>query len=75
MIEINENDMPITVAEKLILATKEVNVCGFKMDVDIFSDDDLREIAGHLLVHTNNLGRIMSTNQEDRNGLQASDTD
>lgn len=65
MITIDDYDMPITVAEKLISARTRRKACqldkifqkaftGKEMDeveCDTFSDDDLREIAEHLLVY------------------------
>ena len=66
MIQIENNDLPVTVAQKLITATKTVNAtplhkaayksifgeeCGETVEVDMFSDDDLREIADHLYAY------------------------
>lgn len=66
MIRIEDNDLPITVAQKLITATRTVNatllhktiyksilgkVCEETVEEDMFSDDDLREIADHLYTY------------------------
>lgn len=60
MIQIYDNDFPITVAEKLITATREpknkieegINIIfGREGKPDMFDDDDLREIADHIYVY------------------------
>ena len=65
MIHIENTDLPITVAEKLITATKTVDTtelhrkiykligqeCGETVEQDMFDDDDLREIADHLYAY------------------------
>ena len=62
MIEIKETDLPITVAEKLIKATREISddepltktinkVCGGDGTQDAFSDEELMEIAEHLICY------------------------
>lgn len=50
MITINDNDLPITVAHKLITGTKEENgILGIRFDM--FTQEDLREIAKYLLTY------------------------
>lgn len=50
MITINDNDLPITVAEKLISGTtEETNALG--RHSDMFSQDELKEIAMYLLTY------------------------
>lgn len=62
MIEIKETDLPITVAEKLINATREIGenelickainkACGGDGTQDAFNDDELMEIAEHLICY------------------------
>jgi len=66
MIQINDDDLPITAAEKIIRGTKDVKAtvmdkvayerylgkpCGETVEKDIFDDDDIREIADHLYVY------------------------
>ena len=66
MIQINDDDLPITVAEKIIKGVKEVHAdvftrafckgitgqdCGETIKADIFDDDDIREIADHLYAY------------------------
>lgn len=62
MIEISENDLPITVAEKLINAKATISddaplakalnkACGGDGTKDAFSDDELMEIAEHLICY------------------------
>ncbi len=60
MIQINDNDIPITVAEKLITATREANTkldelinktFGGEGKPDMFTDDELREIADYIYVY------------------------
>lgn len=62
MIEIKETDLPITVAEKLIKATREIGeseylckainkACGGDGTQDAFTDDELMEIAEHLICY------------------------
>ena len=60
MIQINDNDAPITVVEKLITATREPNnkleeginaIFGGEGKPDMFTDDELREIADYIYVY------------------------
>lgn len=62
MIFIDEKDLPVTVAEKLIKATKIISdaeplvkvlnkACGGDGTQDAFSDDELMEIAEHLICY------------------------
>ena len=64
MIQIDDLDLPITVAEKLINAKKPSSIFlpeflqamldikqSEKTEVDMFDDDDLREIAYHILLY------------------------
>ena len=66
MIWIEDNDLPVTVAQKLITATRTVNAtllhktiyksilgkeCEETGEQDMFSEDDLREIADHLYAY------------------------
>lgn len=65
MIQIENNDLPVTVAQKLITATSTVNAtplhklvyksigkeCGETVEEDMFNDDDLREIADHIYAY------------------------
>ena len=60
MIQINDNDAPITVVEKLITATREPNnkleelinkTFGGEGKPDMFTDDELREIADYIYVY------------------------
>ena len=60
MIQINDNDAPITVVEKLITATREANTkleelinktFGGEGKPDMFTDDELREIADYIYVY------------------------
>lgn len=62
MIEISENDLPITVVEKLINARVKISddatlikalnkACGGDGTKDAFSDDELMEIADHLICY------------------------
>lgn len=62
MIEISERDLPITVAEKLINATRTISddeifakslnkLCGGNGMQDAFNDDELMEIAEHLICY------------------------
>lgn len=64
MIEIDEKDLPITVAQKLITATREIEdneilvkslnkLCGGDGKQDAFNDDELREIAAYLILYCN----------------------
>lgn len=50
MIQI-EDDIPIIVAHKLITGTTTCNILGREMERPVFDDDDLRQIAYHLLIH------------------------
>ena len=66
MITINDNDLPITVAEKIINGTKPSDLseqmrksveklfgsCGNTQDM--FSLDEIKEIADYLMVYYNN---------------------
>ena len=69
MIQIEDNDSPITVAQKLIHGTKAVEITpvlrigaaialgpvpepGEKIEVDMFSDAEIREIAEYLLTYS-----------------------
>ena len=60
MIQINDNDLPITVAQKLIAGTREPNnkveeiinkTFGGEGKLDMFTEDELREIADYLYVY------------------------
>ena len=62
MITINDNDLPITVAEKLITATRTIDpdnkvqiaLCkafGTSGNMDQFTNDELEEIANFLLLY------------------------
>jgi len=60
MIQINDNDAPITVVEKLITATREANTkleelinktFGGEGKPDMFTYDELREIADYIYVY------------------------
>lgn len=65
MIQINDNDLPITVAEKIIHGTKPFIAPAFikalrrandlpeEMDEDMFTLDEIREIADYLMVYCN----------------------
>lgn len=67
MIQIEDNDLPITVAEKIIKGTKPFNptplvkairkaVTGDEEDepfADMFSMDEIKEIADYLIVYYN----------------------
>lgn len=69
MIQIEDNDSPITVAQKLIHGTKSTTVTplmrlgrvlsmgtapevGEQVEVDMFSDAEIREIAAYLLTYS-----------------------
>jgi hypothetical protein len=69
MIQINDSDTPITVAQKLIHSTKTVGTTplmtlgaalglrpvpepGAQIEVDMFSDAEIREIAEYLLTYS-----------------------
>ena len=69
MIQIEDNDSPITVAQKLIHGTKAVGTTsamrlgaaltlgpvpelGAQIEVDMFSDAEIREIADYLLTYS-----------------------
>lgn len=67
MIKINDNDLPITVAEKLITGkrpyeaapvvkavAKAVTGKDPEEEVDMFSDEELKEIAQYLWVYVKN---------------------
>ena len=50
MITINDNDLPITVAEKLITGTKEeTGILG--THPDMYSQEEIKEIAKYLLTY------------------------
>ena len=66
MIQINDEDFPITAADKIIHGTKmakaslldkvvynamEGKECNGYVEKDMFDDDELREIAYHILVY------------------------
>lgn len=63
MIQINDNDMPITVAEKIINGTKPNDISealrnateklfGIRADTqDMFSLEEIKEIADYLMVY------------------------
>ena len=63
MIQINDNDLPITVAEKIISGTKPTDLSeamrnatekmvGFKIDKqDMFDLEEIKEIADYLIVY------------------------
>lgn len=66
MIQINDNDLPITVAEKIITGTKKTQAtilekaiykgvtgknCDEIVEKDMFDDDEIREIADHLYAY------------------------
>lgn len=66
MIQINDEDFPITAADKIIHGTKMVKAslldkavyntmvgekCNNYVEKDMFDDDELREIAYHILVY------------------------
>lgn len=62
MIEISEKDLPITVASKLINAKRTISddeplakllnkACGGNGEQDAFDDDELMEIAEHLMCY------------------------
>ena len=50
MIEINDTDLPITVAEKIINGTKPY-VAALAVTIDMFSVDEIKEIATYLMVY------------------------
>lgn len=69
MIQIEDNDSPITVAQKLIHGTKSAVVTpimrlgavlalgpapepGAQIEIDMFSDAEIREIAAYLLTYS-----------------------
>jgi hypothetical protein len=69
MIQIEDNDSPITVAQKLIHGTKSATITPFmrlgrvlstgkapevgdQVEVDMFSDAEIREIAAYLLAYS-----------------------
>ena len=51
MIEINDNDLPITVAEKIIKGEKLIRDFGLNKFADMFDLDDIKEIADYLIVY------------------------
>lgn len=65
MIQINDNDLPITVAEKIITGTKPYNptemmrtlskaITGNECDTqDMFDLEEIKEIAEYLMVYYN----------------------
>lgn len=55
MITINDDDLPITVAEKIVRGTWEneiITILG-KKKPDMFNVDDIKEIADYLMVYYN----------------------
>lgn len=75
MIEIDERDLPITVAQKLITATrvieapltKSINqLLGGDGTMDAFSDDELIEIAEYLLIHCQHQEKQQGGQQEEQ---------
>lgn len=68
MITINDNDLPITVAEKIINGTKPYNptplmkavvkvITGDENtanEVDMFDSEEIKEIADYLMIYYNN---------------------
>ena len=68
MITINDNDLPITVAEKIIRGTKPYNptplmktvvkaITGNEAianEVDMFDSEEIKEIADYLMIYYNN---------------------
>lgn len=48
MIQINDNDLPITVAEKIINGTKPYNPSDTQ---DMFDIEEIKEIADYLIVY------------------------
>lgn len=69
MIQIEDNDSPITVAQKIIHGTKSATVTPFmrlgrvlstgmgpevgeQVEVDMFSDSEIREISAYLLTYS-----------------------
>jgi hypothetical protein len=63
MIQMNDNDLPVTVAEKLVCGTKPTDLSeamrnatekmfGFKLDTqDMFTLEEIKEIADYLMVY------------------------
>ena len=52
MIQINDNDLPITVAEKIINGTKPYNPDENASDIrDMFDIKEIKEIADYLMVY------------------------
>ena len=67
MIQINDNDLPITAAEKLITGKRHYEAAPVvkavakaiigkdpEEETDLFSDDELKEIAQYLLIYVRN---------------------
>ena len=50
MIEIKDTDLPITVAERIITGTKPYGGV-LAVTIDMFSVDEIKEIADHLMVY------------------------
>ncbi len=76
MIEISEKDLPITVASKLINATRKFDdnetlaiainkACGGDGTQDAFSDDELMEIAEHLICYCKHQEQIKEAEKDD----------
>lgn len=74
MIEISEKDLPITVAAKLITATREIDdserlakainkACGGDGTQDAFNDDELMEIAEHLICYCKHQEQLKEQNK------------
>lgn len=73
MIEISEKDLPITVASKLINATRTISddeilaktfnkMCGGDGTQDAFNDDELMEIAEHLICYCKHQEQLKEQN-------------
>ena len=69
MIQINDNDLPITVAQKLIAGTREPNnkieevlnkTFGGEGKPDMFTEDELREIADYIYVYLKHNGEVQN---------------
>ena len=73
MIQINDNDSPITVAQKLITSTREPNnkleeiiskTFGGEGKPDMFTEDELREIADYLYVYLRHNGEVVNVSED-----------
>lgn len=51
MIQINDTDMPIQVAEKIIGGTMVVKVEEDEVEIDMFELKEIKEIAGYLMTY------------------------